>query len=385
MRTDEFAKVVQGLISEGNTGYALKLMLLFLEDRDRSMHHDVLHLDQQFKEYHQPQVGSTQFSQGGSHIVLSLLSLTKKLERKPLPPLTPSEVQQVEVIIQGIPLEEKDLPIIDEPQSVRNRTISLFGGLATICLFLIGAFHYQPVPSSIDQWLEGERNDPEDTFAQAPSVDLSKGLLAYYTFEENAQDYSSFSHHGIVHHADNTSDRFGSAHEAFQFDGEQSWIELGNFYPGASISLSMWINAAESSEQQCLIAYNSSDLEAPLFSLGYSPKHIYTSLSNQQIYQVSPHLGYQHLVVLINAKKLNTTHVYIYRNGELIGEDIYSERIDPKKGGVWTLGNLWRKGELTDYFGGMMDEVRIYDRILNKAEIEALYTFEREAMPIAIE
>ena len=58
--------------------------------------------------------------------------------------------------------------------------------------------------------------------AQIPTT----GLVAYYPFNGNANDESGNGNDGIVQGATLTADKFSNQESAYQFDGENDYIEL---------------------------------------------------------------------------------------------------------------------------------------------------------------
>jgi PKD repeat protein len=82
--------------------------------------------------------------------------------------------------------------------------------------------------------------------ADSDDVDLSKGLVAYYPFNGNANDESGNGNHGVVHGASLASDRFGKFNSAFKFDGLESYIEIPDSSSldfTSEFSLSVWVNS----------------------------------------------------------------------------------------------------------------------------------------------
>lgn len=66
------------------------------------------------------------------------------------------------------------------------------------------------------------------------------------------------------------------------------------------------------------------------------------------------------------------TKTILYVNGELAAEVSASSRVDVRNDGVLTLGES--NCSATDrYFGGLMDEVRVYNRALSREEVAELY------------
>lgn len=78
------------------------------------------------------------------------------------------------------------------------------------------------------------------------SQNLLDSLILHYTFDGNANDYSGFGHHGIVHGAILTPDRNGFPNSAYYFDGIDDYMVLPNvakLKPDLPITISFWIKA----------------------------------------------------------------------------------------------------------------------------------------------
>ncbi|MBL8028703.1 MAG: immunoglobulin domain-containing protein, partial [Fibrobacteres bacterium] len=66
------------------------------------------------------------------------------------------------------------------------------------------------------------------------------GLIAYYPFTGNANDSSGNNHNGIVSGASLISDRFGNANNAYDFDGVNNHIDIGDIGNIDDITISLW-------------------------------------------------------------------------------------------------------------------------------------------------
>lgn len=63
--------------------------------------------------------------------------------------------------------------------------------------------------------IEGEENN---------SIDLERGLVAFYPFNGNANDESGNGHHGTLYGATLTTDRFGNQNRSYYFNGNNNKI-----------------------------------------------------------------------------------------------------------------------------------------------------------------
>jgi hypothetical protein len=86
-----------------------------------------------------------------------------------------------------------------------------------------------------------------------------QNVVAHYPLDGNANDVSSNSFNGVVSGAILTTDRFGAANSAYQFDGTDDYIITSDGidnYLNNGASFSAWINIAESHSGRILSNYN---------------------------------------------------------------------------------------------------------------------------------
>lgn len=77
------------------------------------------------------------------------------------------------------------------------------------------------------------------------TLTLEDSLVAYYPFNENADDLSGHGHHGVINGGVSlTTDRFGNSNSAYYFNGNDGYIQTANSasmnYP-TGYSLSIWV------------------------------------------------------------------------------------------------------------------------------------------------
>ncbi|HPG82080.1 MAG TPA: hypothetical protein PKY55_02300, partial [bacterium] len=70
----------------------------------------------------------------------------------------------------------------------------------------------------------------------------TEGLVAWYPFNGNANDESGHGRNGTVYGAVLTADRMGRAANAYQFDGVDDYIDLGDWPFGGEMTISAWVN-----------------------------------------------------------------------------------------------------------------------------------------------
>lgn len=218
---------------------------------------------------------------------------------------------------------------------------------------------------------------------------LKDGLIAYYPFNGNANDESGNAHNGIINGAVLASDRNGVTSSAFSFDGINDyislppsdfkidefsysfWIKVANF---PSINEGGWglisVGAADNGINQISSIHSNGGIAGGSYNLGNNPVLSLTKTNpiskNQWI-----HIAF--IRDLISLK--------IYINGVLT-ENAESGNYNPLTntqsadyGTVAFRAVIGGRSNLDTnaYFEGLIDDVRIYNRVLTAEEIQKLH------------
>ena len=213
-------------------------------------------------------------------------------------------------------------------------------------------------------------------------VNLNQGLVAYYPFNGNANDVSGNNINGVVSNATLTTDKFGASNSAYDFNGTSSYIQLPysnlyNFAPQDSFSISVLV------------------LPDPLYSwpapsvVVKSPPNANYLASNWNygtyILNNKAMVGFANNNVLIGSTVFNNNPCWynivqtymngiwkLYVNGVLESQDLSQTKFILQDGSSSKIA-FGKKGEsFGDWYKGKMDEVRIYNRVLNQNEVNAL-------------
>ena len=214
-------------------------------------------------------------------------------------------------------------------------------------------------------------------------ADINTGLVAYYPFDGNANDYSGNTNHGTVLGAVLTTNRFGNANSAYSFDGATSYIrvpdndslELTNDF-----SISSWIYLRT--------------LAPP--SQGILAKHIAgPNNAGSWIYQITPNNGlvdfeatpfFDGSVESTTGLTLNHWHhlIFSYTKSTQIWK-YYIDGILDKNGTRsydirntsldLTIGAEEHPSypQLISHLDGIIDDIRIYNRVLSLNEVQTLF------------
>ena len=222
------------------------------------------------------------------------------------------------------------------------------------------------------------------TSTQLPA-NLQNGLMAYYPFCGNANDLSGNGNNGVVNGATLTKDRFGLSNSAYSFNGVSNFIRVPNSTSISiqnSFTISTWIymqgggcnprvlevNSVLNSCGGYTLAVNgnsniSRTIHAASFgscsnALGFNPTQAITSLT------------WHHLAFTVDA---NTGVGNFYLDGQLIQTKTgYVAQPFSYNGNALTIGNI--NASRCDWWGGMIDDVMLYNRALTSNEIQSLYT-----------
>jgi len=202
-------------------------------------------------------------------------------------------------------------------------------------------------------------------------VKLTDGLVAYYPFNGNANDESASGNNGVVNGAALTTDRFGNNNSAFSFDGNATITATDNNLPLGNTprSLSMWIYCSQRipdiniGTPGLLFKYGpeGQDTKFYTFALWGNDMRLsnWSSPPDADYNYSHPVNEWFNIIVTLDADN----YINYYINGLLS----YKANFE-----VWNTGS---NGNLTigQYLtNAKMDDIRLYNRTLNKTEIKTL-------------
>ena len=209
-------------------------------------------------------------------------------------------------------------------------------------------------------------------------VDINEGLIAYYPFNGNANDYSGNGNNGTVYGAQLTSDKNGKHNAAYTFNGVNDFIKvptstsLENF--DKEITISAWININKWFNSGSVGYFPILEKSDESSIGGLMNLHINTSTGIQSIYRGN--IAYNNYKIPLNqwvyvsfVCKNNTAYFYI--DGNLIGKKQMNGNYSYKKNSPLIIGK--DIPGLVEYANGKIDEIRIYNRALSDSEIKFLY------------
>ncbi len=220
-------------------------------------------------------------------------------------------------------------------------------------------------------------------FAQ---VNLNQGLVAYYPFSGNANDMSTNGNNPSLNTAVLTADRLGNPNSAYRFNGTNSQIvipnsnSLNSMINQNQISLCAWVRPLGYYTGTCynnmLLMKGVSDFDQGNYSLRFSDVQFgcsaNASTNSEQFFGLHTVIANNPIVQLNQWYSVVCTSdgswARIYVNCQLrdsvpIGNNTYGGNTD-----ALFLGRL-NDPNFSYWLNGDLDEVRIYNRALNQAEV----------------
>lgn len=201
--------------------------------------------------------------------------------------------------------------------------------------------------------------------------DQANGLVAYYPFNGNANDESGNNNHGLVTGATLTSDRFGKPNRAYSFNGIDNNINCGNAASLApsmtdKISVSAWVKFYDLTNSQCLLGkWGNSPVEYILYK--DPSNNIIWNINNIDpiVYPLNPVCNKWYHIIAVSDE--NNKKLYI--NGQLVQVGSGIASINSSSNGLI----LGYESSGPSILNGVIDDIRIYNRVLTSNEIEQLY------------
>jgi len=207
----------------------------------------------------------------------------------------------------------------------------------------------------------------------------SAGLVAYYPFNGNANDESGNENHGTVNGATLTTDRFGTANKAYSFTNPNHISVLNSNLLGDEFSVSYWFKIGSYFGYRGVMSnvavpnggfQQAFDGTAFSYILGYNFPQTNDPLWSNYTMQ-EPINQWHHLVLTYKKTGATNSESKLFINGELKKTIVHNGLSI-----LFTPNAPFYIGQNHSglNFQGDLDDIRIYNRILNPTEIDNLYT-----------
>lgn len=210
-------------------------------------------------------------------------------------------------------------------------------------------------------------------------VNLTSGLQAHLPLNGDGRDSSQYGRNGVLKNVIAVPDRFGRQQGALRFDGNTSTVNLTNTsamgFP--NFSFCAWAKPAEQSDiHPTLVVVGTAEADQyiaiPQDGRGWMYGSWYNYGPDQASTYIMPDTNWHHVLV---TRSNNIGRIYV--DCILQGEVYFTSASPaPYYGTSPTKSSIGsRHEEFGYYYAGDLDDVRIYNRILNSNEISALCAY----------
>ncbi|MEL7160268.1 MAG: LamG domain-containing protein [Bacteroidota bacterium] len=240
-----------------------------------------------------------------------------------------------------------------------KNALSLF---AFLLLFLAFACNdedpIQPMPEP----------EPEPELAS-----LANGQVFHAPFAGNADDVAG-NLSGTVNGATATSDRHGVANEAYEFDGFDDVIDYGEgdilVMPNQDpYTISAWVKMEDrgDGEVNMIMAKFNKDVNAGWF-LGVSSTGKLRSYRHNVPWSLNSNSSITYGEYVHVAAAYDGTELSVYLNGQLDRSIPFGRNNNDRSTGV-LVGGMYDNGNVNPLLRGVVDEIRIHNRVLTQEEL----------------
>ncbi|MEM9982771.1 MAG: LamG domain-containing protein [Bacteroidota bacterium] len=196
------------------------------------------------------------------------------------------------------------------------------------------------------------------------------GLVAFYPFNGNDNDESTNSNNGTVNGATLTTDRNGTANQAYAFDGTDDFIDCGNdasLQITGDISICVWVKPEEENEREQALVNKWANAEGYELLIDDAGRFAWETDNNTA--QVVTSIDVVDEWVFI-AATYDGANLRIYKDGVLASTDALVD-VTGNSNINLILGRASDGSSL--FFEGCLDDIMIYNRALSQEEITQVF------------
>ena len=246
------------------------------------------------------------------------------------------------------------------------------------------------------RFIKDSVTNPNDMGGDGNAAEIpSEGLVAYYPFNGNANDESSFDNHGTVNGATLTADRFGNDANAYSFDGIDNYINSDFLISGQNtMTFSFWSKTTQADNEMSVITQDCGSDCSDAFALVLN-KFLNSAIEcefghlesiQSFAYAQAAHYGtvnfensnggWKHYTIVTG-----TDNNFSYNNFKLYIDGVHYDTSCDHNWGGWEYNYpnyplVIGKGNesiLGSFFEGEIDDIAVWNRALSDEEIANLY------------
>jgi antitoxin component YwqK of YwqJK toxin-antitoxin module len=231
---------------------------------------------------------------------------------------------------------------------------------------------------------------PSTGSAPTSGVNLTSGLVGWWTFNGNGKDNTPQQNNGAVTGATLTTDRKGRANSAYSFSGTSQYVTVpfkSLLHPTSGISTSIWIKPTDMGAVRTYSLISNTNSGGYLLRMNNDIAG-HNGCPAQQLCFLVQAGGTYRVASISTAAFTNNVWAFVtgtydgstvklYLNGSLQASTTYAGNIEYTTnnplcfGGEATPTTCTQAGE---YYPGVIDDVRLYNRALSASEVTALYS-----------
>ncbi|WP_066633133.1 LamG-like jellyroll fold domain-containing protein [Labilibacter marinus] len=214
--------------------------------------------------------------------------------------------------------------------------------------------------------------------------ETNDGLIAHYPFNGNANDESGNNNHGTINGATLTDDRFGKPNSAYDFDGNDDYIDLGVIEGYSSHSFSGWFKIEGQQDGWGVLVsklyddgnhtFMSSEIRIdPDFGSGYkfsSQLGTGAQWAGNRIETPINDSEWQYFAYIYDDSE---KRIKLYWNSNLVDNISVTGYNDTENTPTYIGARPYHNVPITYFFNGLIDDVKIYNRPLTVEEINSEY------------
>lgn len=215
---------------------------------------------------------------------------------------------------------------------------------------------------------------------------VTDGLVAHFPFDGNAIDQTTNNNHGSIAVATATTDRFGTANSAYNFNGTNNYIQVGtNGIDVTQGTIAVWVkpNVPGSSQNPWMLfdTFPTASYTAQRIILwkggtgGGAGTNLICGISsfNDLALNIShwQENMWHHVVMRWRAKNDGSDFISLYVDGIKVAE---KNNLSKNMNTILATANIGQHyKDNHSFFNGDMDDYKIYNRSLSDSEVAMLY------------
>ncbi len=218
--------------------------------------------------------------------------------------------------------------------------------------------------------------------ACAAFADITTGLVVQYAFEGNTNDSSGNGYNGTAANVTYAPGRIG---QAASFDDASSAIttaSLAGQLPAGSSSrtVAFWMNSSSTASNGNMVSWGARVGNQRFSALQENGGEL-RMIGEGSDYGSGTNLGsntWHHVALTYTASSL-----IFYVDGVQVSSSVVAPQLNTSAANGLRIGvNALPAND--EYFGGLLDEVRVYNRVLSPADVAELYAYNGLQAPAAV-